>query len=128
MSKKVKSIPFEFVLEKLYSLEPEIKPMFGCHAIYIKNKMVLMLRLKEQVPHDNGVWVASTPEHYLSLKETFPSLRPVSVLGETVTSWQNLPYESDDFESSAMEICDLICKNDVRIGKIPKKKAKPKKR
>jgi hypothetical protein len=38
-----------------------------------------------------------------------------------------LPASAADFEESVVSVCQLILKNDVRIGKVPKKK-KPKKR
>ena len=124
---KSKNVPFDFVLDELYSLDPVVKPMFGCHAIYIQNKIVLMLRLKEQHAYDNGVWVASLPEHWDALKREFPSLRTIKLFGETVSSWQNLPHDADDFEESVLKICALVRKNDARIGKIPKPKKRKKK-
>jgi hypothetical protein len=122
--KKPRSIPFEFVLEQLYSLDPIVKPMFGCHAVYVQNKIVLMLRQKEDFPEDNGVWVASTPEHKSKLKAEFPTLRSIGLFGEVTTTWQNLPQRSDSFEEDVMRICELIRKHDLRIGKIPKAKKK----
>lgn len=122
--KKARTIPFNFVLDELYSVNPIIKPMFGCHALYLGNKMVLMLRNKEAHPRDNGVWVATTLEHVASLRSDFSSMRPVELLGENVTSWQNLPYEADDFEESVLRVCALIRKSDPRIGKVPKPRKK----
>jgi hypothetical protein len=95
--------------------------MFGCHAIYISDKMVLILRNRKTVKKDNGVWVASTAEHHGSLKAAFPSLRPVTIFGEH-SSWRNLPADAPDFEESVLAICELILKNDMRIGKIPETK------
>jgi hypothetical protein len=115
-------IPFDFVLEKLERLEPQVKPMFGCHAIYVKNKIVLILRKKETAQEDNGVWVATTPAHHASLKKIFPSLRGIGVFDTEKSGWQILPLDADDFEESVMLACDLILKNDLRIGKIPKAK------
>jgi hypothetical protein len=117
-------IPFDFVLEKLERLEPSVKPMFGCHAVYVKEKIVLILRRKETPHEDNGVWVATTSEHHASLKKDFPSLRGIGVFGTEKSGWQILPMEADDFEESVMKACELILKNDQRIGKIPKSKKK----
>src|SRR6188768_1680514 len=122
--KKPRTIPFNFVLDELHSLNLLIKPMFGCHALYLEDKMLLMLRNKEAYPRDNGVWVATTPEHVNSLKQAFPSMRPVELLGENVTAWQNIPHASDDFEESVLRVCALIKKGDSRIGKVPKAKKK----
>jgi hypothetical protein len=95
--------------------------MFGCHAIYVSDKIVLILRNKKTAKRDNGVWVATTAEHHESLQRTFPSLRPIAVFGEQ-SSWRNLPANAMDFEESVMTICELILRNDQRIGKIPNKK------
>jgi hypothetical protein len=123
---KSKVVPFEFLVEALDRLQPTIRPMFGCHAIYVGDKIVLMLRKKETATRDNGVWVAIAPGHLDTLKKEFPSLRPVEVLGEKTTAWQNLPDDALDFEESVNKICELVLRNDLRVGKIPKSKAKKK--
>jgi hypothetical protein len=119
-----KAIPFDFVLEKLFGLEPVVKPMFGCHAIYVKDKIVLVVRKKSEASFDNGVWIATSREHHESLRNEFPSLRSISIFGSEETGWQNIPEDASDFEESAMHACELILKNDQRIGKVPKKKRK----
>lgn len=101
--------------------------MFGCHAIYQNEKIVLITRNKEEHKHDNGVWLATTQEHHASLKRDFPSMRSIQLLGNKETAWQNLPADADDFEESVLKACDLIRKGDIRIGKIPKPKNKKKK-
>jgi hypothetical protein len=119
--KKRKPVPFEFVLEQLASLNPQVKPMFGCHAIYVGEKIVLMLRKKDTGVEDNGVWVALTAAHQESLKRQFPVMRPVQLL-PTSASWQIIPLDADDFEACMLEVCQLVLKNDIRIGKVPKPK------
>jgi hypothetical protein len=121
-----KSIAFDFVLEELNSRQPVVKPMFGCHAIYLAEKIVLITRNKPGHPEDNGVWIATTPEHHESLRKDFPSMRRIFLLGNVETSWQNLPAESDDFEESVLKACAFIRKGDPRIGKIPKPRKRKK--
>ena len=116
-----KAIPFEFVLEALSSREPIVKPMFGCHAIYVAGKIVLILRQKNNATHDNGVWIATSHDHHQSLKKLLPSLRSIKVFGEN-GGWQNVPEEAIDFEESVFKVCELILKNDARIGKVTKTK------
>ena len=94
--------------------------MFGCTAIYIGEKIVLILREKPTHTPDNGVWLATTHEHHDSLRRDFPSMRSIQLLGEKITSWQVLPSDSPDFEQSAMHACELVLAGDPRIGKIPK--------
>jgi hypothetical protein len=123
-AKKTKSIPFEFVLEQLLPADPLVKPMFGCHAVYVRGKIVLILRKKEEHTNDNGVWIATTADHHASLKKEFPSMRSITVFGGGETGWQLLPETEDDFEECVFKACSLILKGDTRIGKIPKPKKK----
>ena len=117
---------FEFVLEAIAPLNPWTKPMFGCLAVYVKEKIVFLLCEKTDSP-DCGVWLATTPEHHTSLRAEFPNMRPIAVFWK-ITGWQNLPADSPDFEEGALKACELVLRGDRRIGKIPdsKKKAKPK--
>ena len=125
---KSKSIPFPFVLEELLSLNYTIKPMFGCYAIYINGKIQIILRNRTDHQEVNGIWIATSHEHHESLRKEFPSLESVSILngGKGETGWQLFHIDNDDYESSAMHLCELIRKNDPRIGKIPKPKKKKK--
>jgi hypothetical protein len=97
--------------------------MFGCEAVYVGEKIVLILRLKEDSTSDNGIWIATTPEHHTSLRKIFPSLKSIDVFGQGVTGWQVLPSSASDFEESAMLACELILSGDERIGKVPIRKA-----
>jgi len=115
-----KSPPHPFVLEALDTLSPRTKPMFSCTAVYIGPKLVLFLRDKPAHPDDNGVWLATHDEHHESLRTLFPNMRSIALLDGKITSWQLLPQDAPDFEESSLLACDLILKNDPRIGKIPK--------
>lgn len=123
--KKQSSIPFLFVLDELDSLSPRTNLMFGCYGVYIGEKIVLALRSRESHTDDNGVWIATKPEHHASLKKLLPSMRSIYVLGGGgETNWQIIPEQAEDFEESVMTICSLIKKRDERIGNIPKAKKK----
>lgn len=123
MTKKL-SIPFEFVLEQLYSVNVEIRPMFGCFALYVHNKIVLILRKRKTSTKDNGVWLATNKEHHASLKANFPSMRSIKVLGGKESNWQNLPADSDDFEEMVTKACEMILHGDKRIGRETRNKRK----
>lgn len=122
----MKKVPFEFVLESLLPLNPRVNPMFGAFAVYVGEKIVFVLRHKEDHQEANGVWIATKSEHHLSLKEIFPSMRSVYLLsdGKAETEWQMLPLDADDFETSAIKACELILRGDERIGRIPKPRKK----
>ena len=111
------SIPFEFVLEQLYSVNVEIRPMFGCFALYVHNKIVLILRKRNTSIKDNGVWLATSKEDHASLRHIFPSMRSIKVLGGKESNWQNLPADADDFEEMVTKACEMILHGDNRIGR-----------
>ena len=98
--------------------------MFGCLAVYVEEKIVLILRDRPTSPQDNGVWLATTREHHASLRRDFPHMRSIAVLGEEVSSWQVLPVDAPDFEEAAYRACDLVKARDPRIGKIPNQRNK----
>jgi hypothetical protein len=113
------SVPHAFVLEALEAAAPETKPMFGLLAVYVKDRIVLILRDKKDDPEDNGVWLATTEEHHASLRREFLSMRSLGEFEGGVTGWQVLPADADDFEAAALRACELILAGDPRIGKVP---------
>ena len=114
-----KAVPHEFVLDALAALSPWTRPMFGCLAVYVQDKIVLILRDKPEHTADNGVWLATTEQHHQSLRQEFPNMRSIQVFGKPVTGWQVLPAETADFEAAALHVCDLVLAGDPRIGKVP---------
>jgi hypothetical protein len=114
-----KAVPYEFVLDAIAELSPRTHPMFGCLAVYVKEKIVLILRDKRDQSADNGVWLATTEAHHPSLRRDFPHMRSIQIFGKSVTGWQVLPDDAPDFEEAALRACELIVARDPRIGKIP---------
>jgi hypothetical protein len=133
--KKRAAVPFPFVVEALAPLNPEVRPMFGCHSVYVGDKAVFMLRDKPASPADNGLWIifedgfdaSSAPE---ALRHQFPSLRPIRLLEGKIKHWLVLPSDAPDFESSALHACDLALASDPRLGRVPasRKSSRPRKR
>ena len=60
LRKQRKPIPHAFVLDAISTLSPYTRPMFGCLAIYVKDKIVLILRDKPKSTADNGVCLLYT--------------------------------------------------------------------
>ncbi|HTS11477.1 MAG TPA: hypothetical protein VMH00_05115 [Candidatus Limnocylindrales bacterium] len=119
-AKPRKRPPFEFVLDALAVASPWTRPMFGCLAVYVEEKIVLVLRDKDKgATADNGVWLATTIEHHESLRREFPNMRSIKVFGKPVTGWQVLPADAADFEEAALRACELVIAKDPRIGKVP---------
>jgi hypothetical protein len=113
-------LPHEFVLDEIASLSPVTRPMFGCLAVYVEDKIVLILRDKRESRADNGIWLATTPEHHESLRREFPRMRSIRVFGKKPTQWQVLAADDPDFEETARRACKLVLARDPRIGRIPK--------
>ena len=118
--KRAKPIPHAFVLEALEAVSPQTRLMFGSLAVYVGDKIVLILRNRQgQSASDNGVWLATTEEHHHSLRREFPNMRSIQVVGKKMTGWQVLPLDAPDFEESALRACELVVARDPRIGKVP---------
>jgi hypothetical protein len=124
--KRRKPVPHQFVLDALAALSPTTRSMFGCLAVYVADKIVLILRDKLDFTADNGVWLATTKDHHDSLRREFPNMRSIQLLGKGVTGWQLLPADASDFEEAALQACERILARDPRIGKLPG--ARPSKR
>jgi hypothetical protein len=117
--KRRKTIPHEFVLDAIAALAPRTRPMFGCLAVYVGDKIVLILRDRRDATADNGVWLATTEEHHESLRREFPNMRSIQEFGKKVIGWQVLPADAPDFEEAALRASELIVGGDRRIGKVP---------
>lgn len=116
-----RAVPFDFVLTELDALGPWTRPMFGCVAVYVEDKIMFALRDKPDHPADNGVWLATAREHHASLRGELPSMRSISVLaGGGETGWQLVPADGASFEDEVLRACELVRGNDPRIGKVPK--------
>lgn len=116
-----KRLPYEFVLDELADLAPTVRAMFGAHAVYVGERIVLILRRK-QADRDDGVWVATEKSHHAALRPELPSMRSIEVFGAGETSWQVIPDDGDAFEEEVLRACALIRAGDPRIGRVPAKK------
>ncbi len=120
---KKKSPPYPFILEALEPLEPALKRMFSCTAVYIGDLLVLMLRDSDKSPQDNGLWLVlseTIKPSVKALRKEFPSLRKIELLGDFISHWLLIPSDSPHFEEESLHACDLVLRHDSRIGRIPK--------
>jgi len=88
--------------------------MFGCQAVYLFGKLVLLLAAKEE-PW-NGLLVCTSREHHAALINDYPSLQPHPVLGK----WLYIAQSHAAFEETAQELIARLAENDPRIGVEPK--------
>ncbi len=96
------------------------RSMFGCLAIYLHGRMVLLLSEGEE-PW-NGLLIPTEHAHHKSLINEFNYILQHPVLKK----WLYLPENIEDFESVASEIVHAIEMNDPRFGVEPKER-KPRK-
>src|SRR5258707_11891298 len=103
-----RSAPYPFILEALAPLEPEVRPMFSCFAVYVGDKIMVMLRDSSKHPKDNGVWLVFSETVNLedpSIRRDFPSLRLIDLLGGQIAHWLLIPADSATFESESLHAC-----------------------
>ena len=127
-----KSAPFPFIVEGLAPLEPEVGHMFSGFAVYVGEKIVLMLRESQKQPEDNGVWLVFSETADLAdprIRQDFSSLRLIKLLGGKIGHWRLIPSDSPTFESEALHACERLLKHDIRFGRVPQsRQARPSKR
>ena len=114
--------PHLFVLEALAPLNPEVRRMFSGFAVYVGNRLLLMLRDHAKYPQDNGLWLVlseGVDPADASLRQDLPSIRSIQMLGNKIGHWLLIPGDSADFEIAALHACDLILRRDPRFGRIP---------
>ena len=115
--------PYEFVLDALTPLEPEVRRMFSGFGVYVRERIVFMLRDHEKSPQDNGLWLVlsdGTDPADPQLRREFPSLRKIELLRNKIGHWLLIPSDSPSFETEALHACDLLLKRDARLGRVPK--------
>ena len=117
------NLPFDFILDYLPPRNIRTKPMFGCFAVYAGKKLVFILRDRKSNPGLNGVWVASTNEGLKSLAETLAVVDLDARLVERKSkgsSWLLIPKDGLEFEEAVIQACEMVSRDDPRIGKITK--------
>jgi len=121
-AKPKQKAPHGFVLDALMPLNPEVRRMFSGFAVYLGDRIVVMLRDHPKSPRDNGVWLVlseGTSPADPGLRREFPSIRSIDLLGEKIAHWLLIPSDSPTFEREALHACDLLLRHDPRLGRIP---------
>jgi hypothetical protein len=110
-------LPYDFILKELYPVRPKIKKMLGCYALLIDEKILMMLRDREQQPEFNGAFIATLPEYYEALQKEIQTSRMEFDLDGMENSWIFISEDLDDFEQKVKKTCEMIKAGDLRIGK-----------
>jgi len=97
--------------------------LFRCLAVYVEDKIVLILRDKDKAGEtDNGVWLATTEDHHRSLRRDFPTMHPLrfweECAGKKATGWQVLPPTLRILRKRPC-VLRFVLAEDPRIGKVP---------
>ena len=116
--------PYDFILEELDEVITNIKPMFGAYGVYRDHQILMILRKKEKMDNDTGLWLALPDQAVLEMKTLIPQLNDLQMFGQSPTAWQVVRETLPDFEEVCLQICELIRKKDPRIGRTPKTRLK----
>lgn len=114
---KKKQHPFQWVLEPMED-EPSFigRPMFGCRAVYLHGRLVLVLCSGKE-PW-NGLLVPTDHQFHDDIRKDFEGV----VRHPVLKKWLYLPEAYEDFETAASNIVEAIRSNDLRFGVEPKEK------
>lgn len=117
--------PYYWVADPLLEHETVVeRAMFGCDALYLHGKLMLVLAPGKEEPW-KGILVPTFREYHDSLIAEFPELEPHEVLGK----WLYLSEAAEQFDDTAERLARVILRNDPRIGVEPElKKKRPTKR
>lgn len=113
--------PFQFVLDELQPVRPEIKQMFGFTYVYLDTKLLLSLRNSVKQPGFNGVWLYTEAEHIESLRREFPLLPRRCFWRSGKNGWVILASKGEGFEEYAFRACEMILNGDHRVGRVSRK-------
>lgn len=126
MARKKRSNALQWVVEELAESDSYFqKAMFGCEAIYLHGRMMVVLADRGK-PDWQGVLLPTAREQHAAIIADFPALAPHGVLGK----WLYLPERHDEFEEIIPEVMACIAEGDSRFGVepgAPRKRKKVKK-
>lgn len=110
-------VPYDFVLQYLYPVRPKISKMLGCYALKANNKILLLLRERDNQPEFNGVFIATRPEYYDQLEKEIHSSNMDFDIDGMPFSYLFLSEDLEDFNEKVKRACEMIKAGDERIGK-----------
>ena len=116
-----KQTPFQFILDELTPIRPDITHAFGFTYVYLDDLLLCCLRSSEKAPNTNGMWIFTTTEHVDSLGGEFQDLPRRYLWRSKPNAWVVLPSRLEHFEEYAFKACELILNGDRRIGRVSKR-------
>ena len=116
-----KQTPFQFILDELTPIRPNITRAFGFTYVYLDDLLLCCVRDSEKAPSTNGMWLFTTTEYVDSLGSEFQDLPRRYLWRSKPNAWVVLPSRLEHFEEYAFKACDLILNGDHRIGRVSKR-------
>jgi hypothetical protein len=113
--------PFQFILDELAPMRPDITRAFGFTYVYLGDLLLCCLRASEKASNTNGMWLFTTTEHVDSLGSEFQDLPRRYFWRSKPNAWVVLPSRLEHFEEYAFKACELILNGDRRIGRASKR-------
>ena len=117
----LKQTSFQFILDELEPIRPNITRAFGFIYIYLDDVLICCLRASEKAPNTNGMWLFTTTEHVNSLGSEFQDLPRRYLWRSKPNAWVVLPSRLEHFEEYAFKACELMLNGDRRIGRVSKR-------
>ena len=110
-------VPYDFVLRYLYPVRPKIRKMLGCYALVTEEKILMLLRERDNQPEFNGIFVATQPQHYDSLQNDIHKSNIELDIDGMPHTYLFISEDLEDFDEKVKKACELIKAGDERIGK-----------
>jgi len=103
-------------------MRPTVKQMFGFTYVFVGDRLMLLFRNRTNQSEFNGVWLATTEEHFESLQKEF-LVSPAWLVGFAKKQWLLIPINAGELEEYSLKACELILKGDIRLGRLSNPKS-----
>ena len=111
------TIPYDFILQSLYPVRLKVVKMLGGYGLYQEKRLLFFLRDRDSELEFNGVFVATQPGFYEELQKEIHHSKMEFDFDGSHNSWIFISEDLDDFTEKVNKACELVKKDDLRIGK-----------
>ena len=111
------TIPYDFILQSLYPVRLKVVKMLGGYGLYQESRLLFFLRDRDSELEFNGVFVATQPGFYKELQKEIHHSKMEFDFDGSHNSWIFISEDLDDFKEKVNKACELVKKDDLRIGK-----------
>jgi hypothetical protein len=91
--------------------------MLGCYGLFLHDKLMMLLRERENNPEFNGVFVATQPEFFDDLSNELHYSNMEFDIDGAPHTWIFISDDINDFQQKVKQAVDMIKNGDKRIGK-----------